>query len=298
GAGLRSDHPALGDHGRLAPGHLRAGRPAARANRDHPGSRRLRRRLRRRRDPGPARRFRPEPGAGGDGPGGRALAHLPVRHAAAGLAGHPGRGAPGLHPVAGRRRDHLLHGRTRGDDPAPLHFLFGAAGRFAGDQRPVDADPADHRRRPDPGGSRAPVGVGCCGARGWSRRPRGTREPGEDGRRRAVRSSLLSRAAVLPVAVVLLAALTLAACGGGARPATDGAGGDAVLNVFNWSEYMPDSVLAKFEEEFGVRVNYDVYSSNEELLAKLQAGGQGLYDVAVPSDFTVATMIELGLLEP
>lgn len=113
-----------------------------------------------------------------------------------------------------------------------------------------------------------------------------------------MRSSLLSRAAVLPVAVVLLAALTLAACGGGARPATDGAGGDAVLNVFNWSEYMPDSVLAKFEEEFGVRVNYDVYSSNEELLAKLQAGGQGLYDVAVPSDFTVATMIELGLLEP
>lgn len=108
----------------------------------------------------------------------------------------------------------------------------------------------------------------------------------------------LRRPAALPVVSLLAAALLLAACGSGGAGGGSAGGGERVLNVFNWSEYLPDSVLAAFEAEFGVRVNYDVYSSNEELMAKLQAGGQGLYDVAVPSDYTAATMIELGLVEP
>jgi spermidine/putrescine-binding protein len=69
----------------------------------------------------------------------------------------------------------------------------------------------------------------------------------------------------------------------------------AELSVYNWSEYIDESLLAQYEEEYGVRIIYDTYASNEDLLAKLQAGATG-YDVIFPSDYMVAQMIELGLL--
>ncbi|QGU94361.1 extracellular solute-binding protein [Clostridium bovifaecis] len=59
-----------------------------------------------------------------------------------------------------------------------------------------------------------------------------------------------------------------------------------VLNVFNWSEYLPQSVIDKFEQTYNIKVNYSTFSSNEEMLAKLMAGGAN-YDVAVASDFMV-----------
>lgn len=59
-----------------------------------------------------------------------------------------------------------------------------------------------------------------------------------------------------------------------------------VLNVFNWLEYLPQSVIDKFEQTHNIKVNYSTFSSNEEMLAKLMAGG-GEYDVAVASDFMV-----------
>ncbi len=69
------------------------------------------------------------------------------------------------------------------------------------------------------------------------------------------------------------------------------------LNIFNWSEYMPDSILRDFEAEFNIEVVYDTYGSNEEMLAKLMAGGLGQYDLAVPSDYMVDVMIAEGVLE-
>ncbi|GAB7388911.1 hypothetical protein BSNK01_27490 [Bacillaceae bacterium] len=68
------------------------------------------------------------------------------------------------------------------------------------------------------------------------------------------------------------------------------------LNVFNWSEYLPQSVIDKFEAEFGVKVNYTTYSSNEEMLAKISAGASG-YDITVASDYMVDIMRKQGLLE-
>lgn len=68
------------------------------------------------------------------------------------------------------------------------------------------------------------------------------------------------------------------------------------LYFYIWSNYYPPALLRKFEEETGIHVTMDSFDSNETLLAKLQAGGGG-YDVAVPSDYMVKTMIELGLLE-
>jgi len=67
------------------------------------------------------------------------------------------------------------------------------------------------------------------------------------------------------------------------------------LYLYNWSEYMDPQVLQQFEEEFGVQVTEDTFASNEEMLAKLQAGAGG-YDIIFPSDYMVDIMIEEGLL--
>ena len=57
---------------------------------------------------------------------------------------------------------------------------------------------------------------------------------------------------------------------------------EKVLNVYNWSDYIADDTVANFEKETGIKVNYDVYDSNEMLEAKLLAGHSG-YDLVVPS---------------
>ena len=67
------------------------------------------------------------------------------------------------------------------------------------------------------------------------------------------------------------------------------------LSVYNWSDYIDEEILANYEAEYGVKIIYDTFASNEDLLAKLQAGATG-YDVIFPSDYMVAQMIELGLL--
>ena len=69
-----------------------------------------------------------------------------------------------------------------------------------------------------------------------------------------------------------------------------------ILNVFIWSEYMPDSIFQKFEERTGIKVNRDFYGSNEEMVSKLQAGGAA-YDIAVPTDYFIATLKAQNLLQ-
>ncbi len=69
------------------------------------------------------------------------------------------------------------------------------------------------------------------------------------------------------------------------------------LNLYAWSEYIPQDLLDAFAAEHGIRVNYDAFSSNEELLAKMQAGAAG-YDVILPSDYMVTVMAKQGMLEP
>ena len=57
---------------------------------------------------------------------------------------------------------------------------------------------------------------------------------------------------------------------------------ERVVNVYNWSDYIDPAAIKQFEKETGIKVNYDVYDSNEILEAKLMAGGSG-YDVVVPT---------------
>ena len=76
---------------------------------------------------------------------------------------------------------------------------------------------------------------------------------------------------------VLAAALTVSAL---SFPAL--ADEEKVLNVYNWSDYIAPDTLEKFTAETGIKVNYDVYDTNETLDAKLRAGKSG-YDVVFPS---------------
>ncbi len=68
-----------------------------------------------------------------------------------------------------------------------------------------------------------------------------------------------------------------------------------VVNLTTWSNYIEPELLARFEKETGIKVNVSNYASNEELLAKLQAGASG-YDVAMPSDYMVYVMAQLKLI--
>lgn len=70
---------------------------------------------------------------------------------------------------------------------------------------------------------------------------------------------------------------------------------DETLKLFCWTEYVPQAVIDKFTAETGIKVAVENYSSNEEMLAKLLAGG-GAYDLIQPSEYTVEAMIKEGLL--
>jgi spermidine/putrescine transport system substrate-binding protein len=86
----------------------------------------------------------------------------------------------------------------------------------------------------------------------------------------------------------------LFSCGQGAG--SDPAESRPVLHYFTWSDYVGPDIIQEFERRERVKVVIDTFSSNEELLAKLQSGATG-YDVAVPSDFMVAIMIQQGAAE-
>lgn len=76
-----------------------------------------------------------------------------------------------------------------------------------------------------------------------------------------------------------------------------GASAAGELNLFGWSEYIPQAVLDGFTAETGIKVNFETYASNEELLSKLVAGG-GQYDLVQPSDYAAEVMIRQHLLAP
>lgn len=69
-----------------------------------------------------------------------------------------------------------------------------------------------------------------------------------------------------------------------------------VLNVWNWSDYIEESVLADFQAETGIKVNYETGDSNELLETKLLAGRSG-YDVVVPSASFLARQIQAGVFQ-
>ena len=85
--------------------------------------------------------------------------------------------------------------------------------------------------------------------------------------------------------------LSLAACGD-----TQGTTGNKQsINVYNWGEYIDQSVLDDFEAETGIKVNYTTYASNEEMYSKIVSGAAS-YDVIIPSEYMISKMISENLL--
>jgi spermidine/putrescine-binding protein len=108
------------------------------------------------------------------------------------------------------------------------------------------------------------------------------------------------------VVLCVLVSLVMTACGGGGTPVS----GEFVcpepenkvevtsteLNIFVWTEYIPAEWKTCFEKVYGVTINHSEYSSNEEMYAKLLAGGSN-YDLVQPTDYIVGLMIRQGLLQ-
>jgi spermidine/putrescine transport system permease protein len=98
------------------------------------------------------------------------------------------------------------------------------------------------------------------------------------------------------VVSVVPAALGLALLGAPFALAPAGAASpDRVLNLYIWSNYIPPEVVRRFETSHQVKVNLDLYDTNEALLAKVQAGNTG-YDVLCPSNYAIEILAAQGLL--
>src|SRR5687767_9977510 len=94
------------------------------------------------------------------------------------------------------------------------------------------------------------------------------------------RRELLQWGAAVPAAAMLPRGLAHAA-----EPLEDR------LNIYNWSDYIGRSTIKDFQKEFGIKVVYDTYESNEEMLARVGIGGSE-YDLVFPSADVVTTMMQ------
>lgn len=68
------------------------------------------------------------------------------------------------------------------------------------------------------------------------------------------------------------------------------------LYVYNWGDYMDESVIAEFEKETGIKVVYDTFATNEDMYVKIKSGGSS-YDLIFPSDYMITRMRDEGMLE-
>ncbi len=113
------------------------------------------------------------------------------------------------------------------------------------------------------------------------------------------RREFVGRALALGVGLSTIG-LVLTACGKDRTPGQSGGDLGPIekeLNIYNWSDYIAEDTIPNFEKEFGVKVTYDTYESNEEMVAKLQAGASG-YDIVVPSNYIVPVMTATNLAAP
>ncbi|MDR3170623.1 MAG: extracellular solute-binding protein [Treponema sp.] len=107
-----------------------------------------------------------------------------------------------------------------------------------------------------------------------------------------VRVGVLTRAAAL--LVMAFFALTFVSAGGTGEAKPSGSSNK--LYIYNWTYYTPASVIEKFQKEYNVTVVYDQFASNEDMYAKIKAGGSG-YDIVFPSGDYVSIMIQQNMLE-
>ncbi|MFA6689280.1 MAG: extracellular solute-binding protein [Sphaerochaetaceae bacterium] len=104
------------------------------------------------------------------------------------------------------------------------------------------------------------------------------------------------RAMHLVVAIVVMS-MVLVGVSSCKKQGANGTSSDNKLYLYNWTYYTPDEIIERFEKEYDVDVVVDNFSSNEEMFAKLMAGGGKGYDIIFPSADYTSIMINLGLVE-
>ena len=99
------------------------------------------------------------------------------------------------------------------------------------------------------------------------------------------------------VAVLLAVMLLLTGCGGSAVSSEEAIAkyGSDTLKVYNVGEYIDTMIISDFEHEYGVKIVYEVFDSNEMMYTKLQSGDS--YDILVPSDYMIQRLISEGALQ-
>src|SRR5215216_5619787 len=126
--------------------------------------------------------------------------------------------------------------------------------------------------------------------------------------RRVGRRSFLQVAGLLAAAGVAgYAGGTVAGMGDDDQPAAAASGdgraipgnrrNERLLNIYNWSDYIDDRNIPLFQAQTNIRVNYDVFSSNDDLLARMRAGRTS-YDIIVPTNNFIPTYLKADLIEP
>ncbi|MDR3541334.1 MAG: spermidine/putrescine ABC transporter substrate-binding protein [Desulfosporosinus sp.] len=103
---------------------------------------------------------------------------------------------------------------------------------------------------------------------------------------------------LVTVAFLALGVAFLGGCGSSPSTSTPKEAYAQQISFFQWTEYTPQSVLDSFKQKYGITVKMTNFSSNEEMIAKLQAGGLSEYDVVVPSNYAVKGMIAQNLIQP
>ena len=228
-------------------------------------------------------------------------------------AGHRRRRAALVHAFHRRRRRELLRVRPGPDVPAQGHAVH-QGWRHPRRQRAVYADFARYRgacrlyaERRDSEDSRARAGQALCkreGALAMTKAMQGACPADADPRfyagssrtgslMDACLSRSISRRDLVRGAFGLAAGLGLAGltgCGSGVN--------SKELNIFIWTEYVPDSVLEKFTKETGIKINQYLFSSNEDMLAKVRTENEGTYDILQPTDYMVKSLIRQHMLQP
>ncbi|MHC5268385.1 ABC transporter substrate-binding protein [Enterococcus sp. LJL98] len=77
---------------------------------------------------------------------------------------------------------------------------------------------------------------------------------------------------------------------------SSGMAGAEVLNIYNWGDYIDPDLLKQFEQEYGYKVNYETFDSNEGMFTKLSQGGTS-YDITIPSEYMIEKMMEENLVQ-
>ena len=102
------------------------------------------------------------------------------------------------------------------------------------------------------------------------------------------------RDAAFPVLWTVFLVAPLSSCTTDRTAAT--ASGEKVLNVYNWADYIAPDTLEKFEAEYGIKINYDLYDSSPVVDVKLLAGSSG-YDVVIHSNQYASRLTPIGIYE-